>query len=97
MNPISRVVSIRKSSTHSHVPAGGIEDARSSLTPSTGLPNLEVVKFDGSPTRCFVFISSFEGAIANRLRGDSQKLSYLINYCSGPARELIEHCVLLLK
>ena len=95
VRPPSRLDSPRKSSTYSHAPAGRIEDSLASLMLGIGLPNLEVVKFDGSPTKFFAFIRSFEGAIANRLRDDSQKLSYLINYCSGPARELIEHCVLL--
>ncbi|VDP86662.1 unnamed protein product [Schistosoma mattheei] len=70
-------------------------DSIKSLFMTASLPKIEVMKFDGSPLRFWPFIKGFKTNIADRVDDDTQKLMYLIHYCEGTAKDVIEHCVLL--
>jgi hypothetical protein len=59
------------------------------------LPKPELLTFSGKPTEYCKFIKNFETNIENRVSVDSQRLSYLIQYCYGEAKICIEDCVLL--
>ena len=71
------------------------EDFAASVKDSLTLPKPDLMSFSGDPTDYFRFISTFEANIANRVRDDRLKLAYLIQYCSGDAKESISDCVIL--
>ena len=58
-------------------------------------PALELLKFDGNPLTYLKFISAFECTIEAVEHDDKVKLLYLIQYCSGKAKSIIEYCLLL--
>ena len=58
-------------------------------------PALELLKFDGNPLTYLKFISAFESTIEAVEHDDNVKLLYLIQYCSGKAKSIIEYCLLL--
>lgn len=60
------------------------------------LPELELPKFDGEPSRLWRFLRTFKIDVAEHLSNDKERLSYLIHCCTGEAREAIEDCKLLL-
>ena len=57
------------------------------------LPKTTIIQFDGTAKTYHRFISSFDVMIDARNIPDSAKLSYLIEYCDGKARKLIEDCL----
>ncbi|TPP66205.1 hypothetical protein FGIG_08897 [Fasciola gigantica] len=59
------------------------------------LPDIELIKFDGTPKRLWKFLSSFKADVASGLLNDRERLCYLIHCCVGEAREAIEDCVML--
>ncbi|VDP08089.1 unnamed protein product, partial [Schistosoma curassoni] len=70
-------------------------DSVKSLFMTASLPKIEVMKFDGSALKFWTFIKGFKANIADRVDDDTQRLMYLIHYCEGTAKDVIEHCVLL--
>ena len=74
-----------------------LESSLKSLVLGVGLPKIEVESFDGNPRDFYSFVQSFECGVADRLSDDGQKLSYLLYYCKGIARDAIRHCTLLPK
>ncbi|KAL9976370.1 hypothetical protein ACROYT_G013665 [Oculina patagonica] len=66
---------------------------------ASGLEKIEMPKrgfltFDGDPKRCPQFIKSFKINM-QRVEKDSEKLSYLIQYCKGAAKDAIENSLML--
>ena len=59
------------------------------------LPKPELLTFNGTPTSYLKFIKNFETNIESRVSDNQLRLSYLIQYCEGEAKESIEDCVLL--
>ena len=59
------------------------------------MPKREFITFDGDPKRYPQFIKSFEINVERRVKEDDEKLSYLIQYCKGAAKDAIENCVML--
>ena len=59
------------------------------------LPKSEIIKFDGSARNFQRFLNSFDLNIGSKDIDDSAKLTYLIQYCDGKARQLIEDCVMM--
>ncbi|XP_071476616.1 uncharacterized protein [Diadema antillarum] len=59
------------------------------------LPKPDLVTFDGNPTVYRSFINSFEVNVEQKVLDDRTRLTYLIQYCSGKARNSIENCVLM--
>ena len=55
-------------------------------------PALELLKFDGNPPTYLKFIFVFESTI-EAIEHDKVKLLYLIQYCSGKAKSIIEYCL----
>ena len=62
---------------------------------SVALPKLEIEVFDGNPCNFVGFMNAFQINIASVISNPAQKLSYLIHYCKGEAKEAIRHCSLL--
>jgi hypothetical protein len=65
------------------------------LTSSLDLPKREFLRFDGNPTTYLRFIKNFELNVESRVQDNTIRLSYLIQYTDGGAREAIENCVIL--
>ncbi|XP_077975183.1 uncharacterized protein LOC144431221 [Styela clava] len=58
-------------------------------------PRPELLHFSGIETEYVRFITNFNLNIDRRVHDTSTKLSYLVQYCEGDARELIMHCTML--
>ena len=67
----------------------------SSVNNTLTLPKSDMQPFHGDPTDYFRFISTFDANIASRVYDDHLKLTYLIQYCCGDAKESICDCVIL--
>jgi len=61
----------------------------------TETPKREFLSFDGDPKRYPRFIKSFEINVERRVEKDDEKLSYLIQYCKGAAKDATENCLML--
>ena len=61
----------------------------------TEMPKREFPSLDGDPKRYPRFIKSFEINVEQRVKEDDEKLSYLIQYCKGAAKDAIENCLML--
>ena len=59
------------------------------------MPKREFLYFGGDPSRYPRFIKNFELNVEFSITDDNVRLSYLIQYCTGKAKEAIENCVIL--
>ena len=66
----------------------------SAFRSSLDSPKLELLKFKGDPTKYHRFMTTFATTIENTVSAD-RRLLYLLQYCEGKAKGLIEHCALL--
>ena len=64
------------------------------LISAINLPKLEIASFTGNPLKYYQFMQSFDLNVDSVCTDDSQKLSRLIQYCSGAAKSSIEGCIL---
>jgi hypothetical protein len=62
---------------------------------NVALPKIEIQPFDGTVKSFWSFMKTFEATLANKVSDDSERLSCLLYYCRGPAKEAIENCILL--
>ena len=68
----------------------------SSVTATTiDLPKREIQRFDGNPKNYWSFIKAFENTVENRIDDDEARLSYLIQFCDGYAKNQLQHCTVL--
>ena len=65
------------------------------LVQNLSLPRFEMDPFDGFPGDFCRFVTAFNTHAAGQISDMSRHLSYLLNYCRGPAQSAIEHCALL--
>ena len=56
---------------------------------------LEVMKFDGEPSKYAKFVSTFEQTVGAANLSVNKKLLYLLQHCQGKAKQLIKYCCLL--
>ncbi|XP_071491771.1 uncharacterized protein [Diadema antillarum] len=61
------------------------------------MPKPEIAVFDGNPLEYWGFINQFETTVASKTSDERVKLTYLIQYCRGKAKESIENCTFLDK
>ena len=59
------------------------------------LPKSEIIRFDGDAKNYQRFITGFVMMITSRNIPDAAKLTYLIQYCEGKAKRLIEDPVMM--
>ena len=52
----------------------------------------ELVTFDGNPLEYWSFIRAFENTVGQETIGDGAKLTRLLQYCKGKARQLLQCC-----
>ena len=58
-------------------------------------PPAEVIKFDGNPLQYHLFMKSFDNAVDSRPLDDCAKLTRLVTYCAGEAKELVQSCMIM--
>ncbi|XP_064647481.1 uncharacterized protein LOC135500165 [Lineus longissimus] len=56
------------------------------------LPKVDLMTFDGDPSKYCLFIRSFENSVDKQTIDDSIKLGRLVRFCTGKARRVIESC-----
>ena len=59
------------------------------------MPKRELLTFDGNPLNYWLFINNFEVNIAKRVLDAGTRLAYLIQHCTGKAREAIKNCAII--
>ena len=64
----------------------------STIKQGFSLPKPDISKFDGNPLDYWNFVRSFENSIARNASNDNERLSYLLQFCTGTAREVISSC-----
>jgi len=64
------------------------------LKGSVDCPKLELLKFNGDPMSYHRFILTFTSTVEGTV-WENRRLLYLLQYCEGNAKKLIEHCALL--
>ena len=71
------------------------QSVASTIGQGFALPKPKLSKFDGNPLEFWNFIRSFESNIEKNASDESEKLSFLPQYCtgSGAARNAIKICV----
>jgi len=69
------------------------QSVASTIRQGFALPKPELSKFDGNPLEFWNFIRSFESNIEKNASDESEKLSFLLQYCTGTARNAIKSCV----
>lgn len=67
-------------------------DRLTELLENSGLPPQNIRKFNGDTTMYYSFKNNFQKIIGNQTRNHTKLLNYLVEYCEGPAQELIETC-----
>ena len=74
---------------------GVVSDMTRMLRKGFSLPKPELFCFNGDSINFCKFMNNFELNIENEEPSNRHRLSYLIQYCTGEAKELIEDCVML--
>ena len=59
------------------------------------MPKRELLTFDGNPLNYWLFTNNFEVNIAKRVPDPETRLTYLIQHCTGKAREAIKNCAIM--
>ncbi|KAK2565608.1 hypothetical protein P5673_010736 [Acropora cervicornis] len=59
------------------------------------LPKPDISKFDGNPLDYWNFVRCFDNGIAKNALDDGERLSYLLQYCTGAGRDAIKSCLAL--
>ena len=52
----------------------------------------ELLTFDSNPLDYWLFVNSFEVNVARRAKDAESKLVYLIQHCTGKAKEATKNC-----
>ncbi|KAK3735268.1 hypothetical protein QZH41_001047 [Actinostola sp. cb2023] len=59
------------------------------------MPKRGYMTFEGDPVMFPLFMKNFEINVESKEEHDSDRLSYLIQFCKGKAKEAIEHCIIM--
>ena len=68
------------------------QQQQQSLVDTLQLPKTELMTFNGDPIEYWPFIRAFENTVDRESVGDAAKLARLQQYCTGPAKRLIQCC-----
>ena len=66
-------------------------DMCNQMVTSINMPKRELVAFEGDSLSYQTFMCNFDSSIDCLSLDDKVKLSYLIQYCKGEAKETIDH------
>ena len=72
-------------------------DIMTQMLTASQLPKPELLSFDGEPKEYQTFITNFMTNVASVVDDPTKKLTYLIQHCTGKAKEVIKNCILLPK
>lgn len=78
-----------------HTDKNDLHNLAATIRQGFALPKPELAKFDGSPLQYWSFIRSFENNIERNTSDENEKLTYLMQYCTGDARKVIKSCVMM--
>ena len=67
----------------------------SSVRSGFEMPKRELLTFEGNPINYWTFINNFETNIGKRVCDAESRLTYLVQHCTGKARESIKNCVII--
>ena len=90
--------------SQSHIPFAGAPQAQQQASTTdmlaqallfSNLPRPDMLSFDGNVKSWASFYHSFQTQIGSRVEDPAIKLNYLIQFCKGEAKKVIEQCVLL--
>ena len=70
-----------------------LETLAQTIRQGFALPKPELSKFDGSPLEYWSFIRSFDNNIERNASDESEKLTFLMQYCTGDSKKVIKSCV----
>ena len=56
-------------------------------------PNVDIDMFDGNPLEFTYFMLIFEEMVESKVNDPRSRLTRLINYTKGEAKELLKHCI----
>ena len=70
-----------------------VNSAILALLQQQSLPRTEVLTFDGDPQKYHAFCTSFADDMERLVDDPHQRLTYLIQYCEGNAKDAIKNCV----
>jgi len=65
------------------------------LLAAVHLPHTEIMYFDGNPLDYWSFVRSFQNTIESVCTDDVSKLTRLLQYCKGRAKQVIQCCVVM--
>ncbi|KAL9982123.1 hypothetical protein ACROYT_G010928 [Oculina patagonica] len=65
----------------------------STIRQGFALPKPELNKFNGNPLEFWSFIRSFDNNIEKNSTDEGEKMTFLLQYCTGAARDAIKSCV----
>ncbi|XP_071943810.1 uncharacterized protein [Antedon mediterranea] len=65
-----------------------------SLVEALNLPKNELPMFDGNPLHYWSFIRAFDNAIDRKSTDDGAKLIFLLQFCTGKAKTLLQCCLM---
>lgn len=71
------------------------EKIMSTMANALRLPKPELFTFDGNPLSYWRFIRNFERNIEQKSSDEADKLNYLLQYCTGKAKEVVRNCVVM--
>ena len=63
------------------------------LVDAIQMPRTKLQTFDGDPMNYWTFIRNFENNCERESADNTAKLTRLVEYCTGKARKVIEHCI----
>ena len=58
-----------------------------------GAPEVEIDKFNGNPLEYQFFVSMFNQLVEERVSDQTGRLTRLLKFTDGEAKELIKHCI----
>lgn len=87
-----QITSLDPSHTRNNEERSDLMEIATALRNASDLPKLELLTFDGSPKEYTRFIRNFEKNIESRVSDGYTRLTYLLQYCKGDAKESILHC-----
>ena len=65
------------------------------LTLTMNIPKPDIKSFGGDPAEYWAFTTSFETNISSKMTDARTRLTYLVQFCRGKAKESIENCILM--
>ncbi|XP_030844258.1 uncharacterized protein LOC105444708 [Strongylocentrotus purpuratus] len=72
-----------------------VEHNLSEMMMAMHLPKPDMTCFSGNPIDYWSFCNCFDVNIEHKVQDNRMRLTYLIQFCTGKAREAIENCILL--